>query len=174
MTDTAADKRLGRPGPCLLAGAVMLAVPTVLALIAGPPRSAEESDLGLAVTIVLGVGALAVVLTTVRPRTGAMPTLAVLCTALALFLVPPEAIGDGVCGFACLAFLLAVRLHRQSLAGPVDLGEWFTAQRPMLVGAAVTTPAAVAAAAIPAEWSLLVAALVGVGAAIICALTLLN
>jgi len=168
------DRGTGRPMPCLLAGAVMLAVPTALALAASPPRSAEEADTGLAVAVVLAIGGFAVILATLRPRTATMPALAVLCTALALLLGPPEALADGVCGFACLGFLLAVRLHRESSAGPVDTAEWLAAHRPMLVGAAVTTPGAVAAAAVPQEWSLPVAAAVGVASAAACAMIFLT
>ncbi|MDT7582726.1 MAG: hypothetical protein QOE32_276, partial [Pseudonocardiales bacterium] len=50
----------------------------------------------------------------------------------------------------------------------VDLGAWLTAHRPMAIGAAVTTPAAIVAAEVPAGWSLLVAALVGLLSAVIC------
>jgi hypothetical protein len=159
---------VGRPMPCLIAGAAMLAVPTVLELLAPPPQSAQDSGVGLVVTVVLLVGAIGVTLATARPRSGIMPVLAVLCAALALVLVPPEAIWDGVCGFVCLIFLLVVRLNRRGDAGTVDLGEWLAAHRPMLVGAAATTPAAVAAAEIPAEWSLLAAALVGLASAAVC------
>jgi hypothetical protein len=57
-------------------------------------------------------------------------------------------------------------------AGSVELGEWLAGHRPMLVGAAATTPAAVAAAEVPIEWSLPVAALVGLVSAAICLLLL--
>ncbi|MDT7658865.1 MAG: hypothetical protein QOF38_3580 [Pseudonocardiales bacterium] len=159
----------GRPGPCLVAGAVMLAVPTAIAFTALPgPESGGGQGTGLLLAVVLAVGALGVVLATARPRAGVMAALAVLCVTLALVLEPPEALGDGLCGLACLAFLLAVRLHRQARNGPVDLGAWLTAHRPMAIGAAVTTPAAIVAASVPAGWSLLVAALVGLLSAVIC------
>jgi hypothetical protein len=159
----------GLPGPCLLAGAVMLAVPTAIAFTALPgPESGGGQGTGLLLSVVLAVGALGVVLATARPRAGVMAALAVLCVALALVLEPPEALGDGLCGLACLAFLLAVRLHRQARNGPVDLDAWLAAHRPMAIGAAVTTPAAIAAASVPAGWSLLVAALVGLVSAVIC------
>ena len=159
----------GRPGPCLAAGAVMLAVPTAIAFTHLPgPREGGSPGTGLLLTAVLAVGALGVGLATARPRGGVMAALAVLCAALALVLEPPEALGDGLCGLACLAFLLAVRLHRQARNGPVDLGAWLAAHRPMAVGAAVTTPAAIAAAEVPTGWSLLVAALVGLVSAAVC------
>ena len=160
----------GRPGPCLAAGALMLAVPTAIAFTNLPgPEAGGSAGTGLLLTAVLAVGALGVGLATARPRGGVMAALAVLCAALALVLEPPEALGDGLCGLACLAFLLAVRLHRQASNGPVDLNAWLTAHRPMAVGAAVTTPAAIAAAAVPSSWSLLVAAVVGLVSAAICA-----
>ncbi|HEV7788435.1 MAG TPA: hypothetical protein VGP05_05435 [Pseudonocardia sp.] len=152
-----------------MAGAVMLAVPTAIAFTALPgPESGGGRGTGLLLAVVLAVGALGVVLATARPRAGVMAALAVLCVTLALVLEPPEALGDGLCGLACLAFLLAVRLHRQARNGPVDLGAWLTAHRPMAIGAAVTTPAAIAAASVPAGWSLLVAALVGLVSATVC------
>jgi hypothetical protein len=160
----------GRPGPCLAAGALMLAVPTAIAFTNLPgPEAGGSVGTGLLLTAVLAVGALGVGLATARPRGGVMAALAVLCAALALVLEPPEALGDGLCGLACLAFLLAVRLHRQASNGPVDVGAWLTAHRPMAIGAAVTTPAAIAAAAVPSSWSLLVAAVVGLVSAAICA-----
>ena len=160
----------GRPGACLATGAVMLAVPTAIAFTNLPdPEHGGSPGTGLLLTAVLAIGALGVGLAAARPRAGVMAALAVLCTALALVIEPPEALGDGLCGLACLAFLLAVRLHRQASNGPVDLGAWLTAHRPMAVGAAVTTPAAIAAAEVPAGWSLLVAALVGLVSAAICA-----
>jgi hypothetical protein len=159
----------GRPGPCLVAGAVMLAVPTAIAFTALPgPEDGGSQGTGLLLSAVLAVGALGVVLATARPRTGVMAALAVLCVTLALVLEPPEALGDGLCGVACLGFLLAIRLHRQARNGPVDLGAWLTAHRPMAIGAAVTTPAAIAAASVPVGWSLPVAALVGLVSAVIC------
>ena len=161
----------GYPAACLATGTVMLAVPTAIALTALPPPEAGGSPgAGLLLGTVLVVGVLAVALATARPRAGVMAALAVFCAALALVLEPSEALGDGVCGLACLAFLLAIRLHRQARNGPVNLGDWFAAHRPMAVGAAVTTPAAIAAASVPAGGSLLVAALVGVASAVICAL----
>jgi hypothetical protein len=175
MTDTvrpSSGSEVGRPLPCLLAGALMLAIPTLLELLAPPPTSAEDSGVGLAVTLILVIGAIAVVLTTARPRTGMMAGLAVLCTAIALVLVPPEPMWDGVCGFVCLIFLLAVRLHRQNLAVP--LGEWLGRHRPMLIGAAVTTPAAIVAAEVPTEWSLFAAGAVGLISAAVCVLLFLN
>jgi hypothetical protein len=148
----------------------MLAVPTAIAFTNLPgPEAGGSAGTGLLLTAVLAVGALGVGLATARPRGGVMAALAVLCAALALVLEPPEALGDGLCGLACLAFLLAVRLHRQASNGPVDVGAWLTAHRPMAVGAAVTTPAAIAAAAVPSSWSLLVAAVVGLVSAAICA-----
>ncbi|HEY1967202.1 MAG TPA: hypothetical protein VGH89_04605 [Pseudonocardia sp.] len=163
---------LGRPMPCLLTGAAMLAIPTILELLAPPPTSARDAGVGLAVTLILVVGAASVALTTLRPGAGLMAALAVLCTALALALVPPEPIWDGMTGFACLIFLLAVRLHRQQ--DSADFGEWLGRHRPMLVGAAVTTPAAIAAAEVPAEWSLLAAGVAGLVSAAICVLLLMG
>ena len=163
----------GRPMVCLSAGAVMLAVPTALALVS-EPATPQESTNGLVVAVVLTIGAMAVALATLRPSSGVMAALAVLCTAVALLLDPPEALSDGACGFACLGFLLAVRLHRQATHGELDIGEWLHAHRPMLVGAAVTTPAAVAAAVVPVGWSLLVAALIGVVCVAISAVVFLT
>ena len=156
--------------PCLAAGAAMLAVPTMLELLAPAPTSPADAGVGLAVAAILAVGAVGVVLATVRPQAGIMPALAVLCVALALVLVPPEPIWDGVCGFTSLIFLMAVRLNRHPDAGSVDLDEWLAKHRPMLVGAAVTTPAAVAAAEVPDDWSLPVAGLVGLISVAVCVL----
>jgi hypothetical protein len=154
-----------------VAGAVMLAVPTAIAFTALPgPESGGGRGTGLLLAVVLAIGALGVVLATARPRAGVMAALAVLCVTLALVLEPPEALGDGLCGLACLAFLLAIRLHRQARSGPVNLPEWLAAHRPLAVGAAVTTPSAIAAASVPTGWSLPVAALVGLGSVAICAL----
>jgi hypothetical protein len=162
----------GRPMPTLLAGALLLAVPTVLELVAPAPTSSADSGVALTVTVLLAIGAAAVVLATLRPRAGVMPALAVLCTALSLILVPPEPIWDGVCGCACLLFLLGVRLNRRPDAASLDLGGWFARHRPMLVGAAVTTPAAVVAAEVPGGWSLPVAAVAGLVSGGICLLLL--
>ncbi|HZZ52281.1 MAG TPA: hypothetical protein VFE65_35745 [Pseudonocardia sp.] len=150
----------------------MLAVPTLLELLAPTPTSAQDRGVGLAVTLILVIGAVSVALTTARPHAGVMPGLAVLCTALALVLVPPEPIWDGVCGFICLIFLLAVRLHRQNL--PVSLGEWLARHRPMMIGAGVTTPAAIVAAEAPSEWSLFAAGAVGLVSAAVCVLLFMN
>jgi hypothetical protein len=166
---------VGRPGVCAVAGAVMLGVPVAMELVAPPARNLDEANAGLLVTVVLAFGALGIVLAIARPRSGAMPALAVLCVALALLLVPSEPIGDGVAGFACLAFLLAMRLHRQSREGQVtDVEAWLVAHRPMLVGAGVTTPAAIATAIVPAQWSLPVAALVGLVLAVVSAVWFLR
>lgn len=165
------ESRVGRPGTCLLAGGMMLAVPTALALPAlDLPTSLATPRLGLLITVVLAIGAAAVVASVLQPQGGIMPALAVLCTVLALIVEPPMAIGDGLCGLACLGFLLAVRLHRQARAGPVDTSQWMLAHRPMIIGAAVTTPAAMAAAVFPAAgWGLLLAALLGVACAVVAA-----
>lgn len=172
---TAPGESVGRPGVCAAAGAVMLGVPVAMELVAPRAQNLDEVNTGLLVSVVLAFGALAIVLGIVRPRSGAMPALAVLCVALALLLVPSEPIGDGVAGFACLAFLLAMRLHRQSREGQVtDVEAWLTAHRPMLVGAGVTTPAAIASAIVPAQWSLPVAALAGVVLAVVCAVWFLR
>ena len=161
----------GYPSVSLATGTVMLAVPTAIALTALPsPDSGGSPGTALLLGVVLAVGALAVALATARPGSGVMTALAVLCTALALVLEPPEALGDGLCGLACLAFLLAIRLHRQARSGPVNLSAWLVAHRPLAVGAAVTTPAAIAAASVPTAWSLPVAALVGLGSVAVCAL----
>ncbi|HEY2204925.1 MAG TPA: hypothetical protein VGH99_10695 [Pseudonocardia sp.] len=166
---------VGRPGICVASGALMLAVPVALRLVAPMPASKTESDNSLIVIAVLAVGAVAVALSALRPRGGVMPALAVLAAAVALLLEPPEAFGDGICGLACLCFLLAVRLHRQTEEGTVvDVGSWLDTHRPMLVGAGVTTPAAVAAAVVPSSWSLVVAALVGVVCAGVCAMAFLT
>ena len=170
-TDTAS---VGRPLACLLAGVVMLGVPTVVALTAVAPgeeplETSGGSGASLLTTLVLVIGALAVGVTTARPNSGGMPALGVLCAALGLLLEPPESWADAACGLAALAFLLAARLHRQSARGPVDIGEWLDAHRPMAMGAGVTTPAALAAASVPTEWSLPVAALVGLACAGLCA-----
>jgi hypothetical protein len=156
---------------CLATGILMLAVPTALTL-ATLPSTLAGSGTGLLIAVVLAVGALAVGLAAARPRGAIMPALAVLCTLLALSLAPPEPVGSGLAGLACLAFLLAVRLHRQAVSGPVRLGQWLAAHRPMAVGAAVTTPPAIVAASVPAAWSLLVAALVGVATAVLCVVLL--
>jgi hypothetical protein len=175
VTHTAAptpESEIGRPGPCLATGALMLAIPTLLELLAPEPTSDRDSGVGVAVTLILVIGAIAVGFATARPRTGMMSGLAVLCTAIALVLVPPEPIWDGVCGFVCLIFLLAVRLHRQNL--PVEMGEWLGRHRPMLIGAAVTTPAAIVAAEVPSEWSLFAAGGVGLMSAAVCVLLFMN
>jgi hypothetical protein len=170
----------GHPWPCLLSGAVMLAVPALWSLVAAPYESASSGSvssgagssgstaLALLATLVLMAGAVSVALATARPERPGIPALAVLCAALALVFAPVQPWADGLTGVAALAFLLAVRLHAAARRAPVDVEEWFTARRPMLVGAAVTTPAAIAAALVPAEWSLPVAALVGVVAAALC------
>lgn len=131
-----------------IAGAIMLAVPAVLGapLLTGVP---------------LAVGAVAVALAVARPRGAVGPSavgVAVACAAVALVTGPPEPMGAGLCGLAALAFLLAARWHRQAAATPAGtdtgLGAWLAAHRPMLVGAAVTTPAAIAAATVSLAWSI--------------------
>ncbi len=152
----------GQAGLCLATGTAMLGVPAVLELItAPPPDSSSAATVGLVAALVLAVGAGAVALATVRPAFGGFAALAVLCALLALVLARPEPWADGLCGLATLAFLLAVRLHALALRGPVDVGRWLLARRPMLVGAGVTTPAAVVAAAVPTELSLPVAGIAG-------------
>jgi hypothetical protein len=160
--------------PCLLTGAMMLAVPTLVALTAAAPgeeplETSGGSGASLLATVVLIIGALAVAVTAARPSSGAMAVLGVMCAVLALGLEPPEAWADAVCGLAALAFLLATRLHRQSTWSRVNVVEWLAEHRPMAVGAGVTTPAALVTASVPGSWSLLVVALVGVGSAVLCA-----
>ncbi|WP_028925121.1 hypothetical protein [Pseudonocardia acaciae] len=134
-----------------ITGAVMLAVPAVLGapVLTGVP---------------LAVGAVAVALAVARPRGAAGPAavgVAVACAAVALVTGPPEPMGAGLCGLAALAFLLAARWHRQATAttdATTAPGAWLAAHRPMLVGAAVTTPAAIAAATVSPAWSIPVGA----------------
>lgn len=161
---------IGRPLPCLLTGALMMAVPTVVALTSAAPgeeplESSGGSGASLLATVVLIVGALAVAVTAARTDTGAMAALGVLCAVLALGLEPPEAWADAVCGLAALAFLLATRLHRQSARSKVNVVQWLAEHRAMAVGAGVVTPAALVAASVPGDWSLLVVALVGLACA---------
>ena len=162
--------------PCFAAGAAMLAVPTVLQLLAPAPVSPRGSNAGLVVTVVLLVGAVAITLAAMRPQTGIMPALALVCAALALTLVPPEPVWDGVCGFAGMIFLLTVRMNRHAYGdyagAPTNLGQWLVQHQSMLVGAAGTTSAVVAAAEIPTQWSLPAAALVGFVVGGICLLLL--
>lgn len=169
----------GHPWPCVLSGAVMLGVPTLWSLAsagstASGSRAGQSGSAALAVVafLVLVVGAVAIAVATARPDQRGVPALAVLCAALALIFTPVEPWADGLTGVAALAFLVSVRLHAAARRAPVDVEEWLAARRPMLVGAAVTTPAAIAAALVPAEWSLPVAALVGVAAAALCAAVL--
>jgi hypothetical protein len=89
-----------------------------------------------------------------------------------LVFAPVEALADGLSGIAALAFLLSLRLHAATRSGPLDVEEWIATRRPMLVGALVTTPAAIVAALVPTAWSLPVAALVGVVAAAVCTVVL--
>lgn len=175
-----ADHPAGRPGPCVLSAAVMLGVPTVWTLAepisataSGLPDGASMSSqsaaaLGFVVILVLVVGAGSAAYAIASPGQSAVAALAVLCAALALVFAPVEAWADGLSGIAALAFLLSLRLHAATRAGPVEVEEWIAARRPMLVGASVTTPAAIAAALVPSVWSLPVAALVGVVAAAVC------
>lgn len=174
----------GRAAPCVLSALVMLGVPALWTLAA--PISATASDLpdgasmssqsaaalGFVVILVLVVGTGSAAYAIASPAQTGVAALAVLCAALALVFAPVEAWADGLSGIAALAFLLSLRLHAASRAGPVEVEEWITTRRPMLIGAAVTTPAAMAAALVPATWSLPVAALVGVIAAAVCAAVL--
>lgn len=174
----------GRPWPCVLSAAVMLGVPAVWTLAApitatasGLPDGSSMSSqsaaaLGFVVILVLVVGAGSAAYAIVSPGQTAVAGLAVLCAALALVFAPVEAWADGLSGIAALAFLLSVRLHAAARSGPVEVEEWIAARRPMLIGAAVTTPAAMAAALVPSGWSLPVAAGVGVVAAAVCTVAL--
>lgn len=167
----------GRPGPCVLSAAVMLGVPAIWTLAApitatmsGLPDGASMSSssaaaLGFVVILVLVVGAASAMYAIASPGQTAVAGLAVLCAALGLVFAPVEAWADGLTGIAALGFLLSLRLHAASRAGPVEVEQWIAARRPMLVGAAVTTSAAIAAALVPSGWSLPVAALIGVIAA---------
>jgi hypothetical protein len=181
MTETAPDPAgtgtwddAGQPWPCAVAGTAMLAVPALWALAsanasgAAAYRGGYSAALVLMDLIVLAVGAVAVVMTTARPDQRGVAALGVLCAALALVFTPVEPWADGLTGVAALAFLIAARLHADARRAPVDVAEWLADRRPMLVGAAITTPAAIAAALVPAAWSLPVAALVGVAAAALC------
>lgn len=169
----------GQPWPCALAGIVMLGVPALWALASANASGAAASRGGgyaaaLVVMdlVVLAVGAVAVSAVVARPDQRGVSALGVLCAALALVFTPVEPWADGLTGVAALAFLVAARLHADARRAPVDVPEWLAARRPMLVGAAVTTPAAIAAALVPAAWSLPVAGLVGLGAAVVCAAVL--
>jgi len=174
----------GRPWPCVLSAAVMLGVPAVWTLAApitatasGLPDGSSMSSrsaaaLGFVVILVLVVGAGSAAYAIVSPGQTAVAGLAVLCAALALVFAPVEAWADGLSGIAALAFLLSLRLHAAARSGPVEVEEWIAARRPMLIGAAVTTPAAMAAALVPSGWSLPVAAGVGVVAAAVCTVAL--
>jgi hypothetical protein len=148
----------------------MLAVPALSGLATVPADPVGDR---LLLGAPLAVGVLAVGLATARPRGSPMPVLALLCaaTALARPALPGSAgpLAAGLCGLAGLAFLLAVRLHRQALDGPVDLAEWLAAHRPMAVGAAITTPAAIAAGVLPSPWPLPVAAVLAASVAALAA-----
>lgn len=169
------DQPTGRPWPCVLSAAVMLGVPAVWTL-ASPITASSGSSIsassaaafGFVVILVLVVGASSAAYAIASPGQSAVATLAVLCAALALVFAPVEAWADGLSGIAALAFLLSLRLHAATRSGPVEVEEWIAARRPMLVGASVTTPAAIAAALVPTVWSLPVAALVGLVAAGLC------
>jgi hypothetical protein len=175
-----AGQPAGRPWPCVLSAAVMLGVPAVWTLASpitatasGLPDGSSMSSqsaaaLGFVVILVLVVGAGSAVYAIASPGQTAVAALAVLCAALGLVFAPVEAWADGLSGIAALAFLLSLRLHAASRGGPVEIEEWIAARRPMLIGASVTTPAAMAAALVPTAWSLPVAALVGVVAAAVC------
>jgi hypothetical protein len=135
-------------------------------------RAESAAALGFLAAVVLVVGAVCVVIAVGSPDRSGVPALAVLCAALALVFSPVEAWADGLSGVAALAFLLSVRLHASARRGPVDTEQWLSARRPMLVGAAITTPAAVAAALVPEGWSMPVAILVGVVTAALSAAVL--
>jgi hypothetical protein len=160
----------GRPMTVLATGAAMLAVPTVMVLVAPHATSAAAARaLALVAIGVLAVGAGAVVAAVVRPRATGVPMVAVLAAGLALLLSPPEPWAAGATGLAALAFVLAGRWHAATATRPArEAGEWLAARRPLLVGAVVTTPAALAAALVPGAWSLPVAGLVGLVVAGLC------
>jgi len=178
------DRPSGRPWPCVLSAAVMLGVPAVWTLAApitatrsglgddASMSSQSAAALGFVVIVVLVVGAGSAAYAIASPAQTAVAGLAVLCAALALVFAPVEAWADGLSGIAALAFLLSLRLHAATRAARVDVEEWIAARRPMLIGASVTTPAAIAAALVPSEWSLPVAALVGLVAAAVCTVVL--
>jgi hypothetical protein len=169
---------------CVLSALVMLGVPAVWTLAApisttasglsqGTSMSSQSAAaLGFMVILVLVVGAGSAAYAIANPAQSGSAALAVLCAALALVFAPVEAWADGLSGIAALAFLLSLRLHAASRAGPVDVEEWIATRRPMLIGASVTTPAAMAAALVPSAWSLPVAALVGIVAAAVAAAAL--
>lgn len=178
MTGPGGGPLSGHPTPCTVAGMAMLGIPALWALnsadVAGA-AVARGSGAGVMVMldlVVLLVGAVAVMVTVARPDQRGVPGLAVLCAGLALVFTPVEPWADGLTGVAALAFLVASRLHSDGRRAVVDVPEWLADRRPMLIGAAVTTPPAVAAALVPASWSLPVAALVGVGAVGLCAAVL--
>jgi hypothetical protein len=158
----------------VLSAAVMLGVPAVWTLAA--PITPDDSSvsasaaaaLGFVAILVLVVGAGSAAYAIASPAQSAVAALAVLCAALALVFAPVEAWADGLSGIAALAFLLSLRLHAATRGGPVEVEEWIAARRPMLVGASVTTPAAIASALVPTAWSLPVAAVVGMVAAAVC------
>jgi hypothetical protein len=134
--------------------------------------SQSAAALGFVVILVLAVGAGSAVYAIASPGQTAVAALAVLCAALALVFAPVEAWADGLSGVAALAFLLSLRLHAATRVGPVDAEEWVAARRPMLIGASVTTSAAIASALVPSDWSFPVAALVGIVAAAVSAAVL--
>ncbi|HEY9416045.1 MAG TPA: hypothetical protein VIQ30_14880 [Pseudonocardia sp.] len=183
-TDAPAARPGGLPAPCVLSALVMLGVPAAWVLAApistttsslpdGASMSSQAAEaLGLMVIVVLIVGAGSAVYAIASPAQTGVAGLAVLCAALVLVFAPVEAWADGLTGIAALAFLLTLRLHAAHRAGPVEVDEWIATRRPMLVGASITTPAAIAAAIVPTAWSLPVAALVGAVAAAVCAAVL--
>ena len=174
----AGEGTAGQPWPCALAGTVMLGVPALWALASANASGAAASRGGGAAVLVLmdlavlAVGAVALVATVARPDQRGSSALGVLCAALALVFTPVEPWADALTGVAALAFLVGARLHADARRTSVDVAEWLAARRPMLVGAAVTTPAAIAAALVPSAWSLPVAGLVGLAAAVVCAAVL--
>lgn len=156
-------------GTCLLAGTVMLAVPAGRALVVLGGSREVEPVISLIVLGALAVGLVAVAIASVRPGEAAFGALALLGAALGLLAMPPSALAAAGCGLAAQGFVVALRLHRLSQLGPLDIGRWLTDRRPMLIGAMITTPGAVGASVLPSGWSLFAAGLGGVIIAVLCA-----
>jgi len=166
------DRSTGRPAPCLLFGAAMLAAPA-LALVAPDHSGAgAEAPLTLQAILILVAGAGSALLAITRPGGTAPAPFAVLCAAGALMFAHPAPWVAGLSGSAALGFLMSMGLHAEATGSHVDNEEWISAHLPMLQGAAVTAPAAVAAVLVPSGWSYPVAGLIGVSIAGLCAVVI--
>lgn len=159
----------GRPAPCFLFGVAMLGTPALALAASGHPGPRTAGPPVPLVAVILAVGAGLALGAIARPERPALAPSAVVCAVGAFVFVQASPWADGLAGVAALGFLLSARLHAESKASHVDTGEWISAHRPMLEGAAVTAPAAVAAILVPSAWSYPVAGLVALGIAGVCA-----